>query len=137
MLTFIILASKNGSSIAPEMRSRANQPDLPELHFVADEHLFWMNQAGSVAFSGWQAFAENYGIGSHWHTDADGLTAFTGHAWPRESGWEQSGESWASQLNRFYKTIPPEESREALSGQFAAISLPYDGEGWVGKDNIG
>ncbi len=137
MLTFVILASKSGAPLAPEILFRTDQDDLPELHFEPDEHLFWTNQSGSVAFSGWQAFTEMYGMGSHWHTDDRGLTAFSGHAWPKETGWTQTGESWASQLNRFYETTPPEESRETLYGQFAAIRLPFNGDGWVGADILG
>jgi hypothetical protein len=139
MLAYLMLAGRNGDPVDDELIHRFARDLLPELPFHPDERIVWRSPDKSVAFLGWQAFTEVAGIGSHWLSDDRGVTAFTGHCWPRDTGWAHgTGQSWASQLRTWLRTAPPlPDSREALFGQFTIISLDAAGVGWIVPDWAG
>jgi hypothetical protein len=139
MLAYLVLSGKDGAPVDEGLIRRFDQNDLPEIPFRPDDRIVWRNYDGSVVFFGWQAFTEVAGIGSHWVADEHKLTAFTGHCWPRMTGWAQvSGQSWASQLRAFLGDAPAlPDIREELFGQFTIVSLPSQGTGWAVPDWAG
>ena len=68
--------------------------------------------------------------------DEEGLTAFTGHVWPRYSGWDWDGAHWAQQLASYFEHTDIPESSEDLYGIYTAVSLPADGTGYVVSDRF-
>jgi len=136
MLAYLILAGNNGAPVDPGLIARFDQDDPPEVPFCPDERIVWRNHDSSVVFFGWQAFTEVAGIGSHWASDERGLTAFTGHCWPRETGWVLgAGQSWAAQLRAYLGDATDLPAfREALFGHFTVISLQASGPGGVMPD---
>lgn len=136
MHSFVVIASKTGQPVDPALLARIDDPDPAELHFVPEEYLAWSNASGTVHYFGWQAFTDLHGIGSHWHKDEEGLTAFSGHAWPRYSGWDWGGAPWARQLSAFFAQTDIPESSEDLYGIYTAVSLPFDGKGYVVSDRF-
>ena len=136
MHSFVIIASKNSQPVDPLLLARIDDPDPAELHFVTEEYLTWANASSTVHYFGWQAFTDLHGIGSHWHKDEEGLTAFSGHVWPRYSGWDWDGAPWAQQLAGFFAHADIPESSEDLYGIYTAASLPVDGKGYVVSDRF-
>ena len=136
LLAFVIVASLNGEPVDPGVVARVDTPDLPELTFVPDEHLSWTNLGRSVHFSGWQAFGELLSTGSRWHVAPKGLTAFTGHVWPRLTGWDWTASSWASQLAGFLDGRDLPTVFEDLFGCYSLVDLPLDGRGHVVPDHL-
>ena len=136
MLAYLVLASKSNDPVDPDLIARFEQDDPAEIPFHPESRIVWRNHNGSVIVFGWQAFTEVAGIGSHWVVDERGLTAFTGHPWPRSTGWQHgAGQSWAAQLRSYLGDTPdPPALRESLFGQFTILSLPYRGTGWVMPD---
>lgn len=139
MLAYLMLAGRDGAPVDEGLIQRFTEDASSKLPFHPDERIVWRNRDNSVVFFGWQAFAEVAGIGSHWAIDERGLTAFTGHCWPRATGWQHGTDrSWASQLRTWLQTAPPlPDGREALFGQFTLISLDERGSGWVVPDWAG
>lgn len=136
MHSFVVIASKSDQPVDPLLLARIDDPDPAELHFVPEEYLTWSNASGTVHFFGWQAFTELHGIRSHWHKDEDGLTAFSGHVWPRYSGWDWDGAPWAQQLRNYFTHSDIVEAPEDLYGIFTAVSLPVDGIGHIISDRF-
>src|SRR5215204_2091802 len=110
MHAYVVIASQTGAPIDPMILQRINVADHPDLAFVPDEHMHWAHPSGAIHFVGWQAFTELYEIGSHWHVEDQGLTSFAGYAWPRETGWEWSKSSWASQLAGYFRSHDPRDA---------------------------
>jgi hypothetical protein len=127
MLTFAVAA---GPVIPAPVRSALEDACPPDLPFRAVRHLLWSNPSGTVVFAGWQD-AVDLGMGDRWHRSDEGLTAFTGHVWPRTGVWP-SGQ-WAACLADHLGT----RSVEDLLGVFTAISLDADGKGIVTSDSLG
>lgn len=143
MLAYLVLAGANGAPVDPDLVARFDHDDLPELPFHPDERIVWRNRDGSVVFVGWQAFTELAELGSHWTVDESGLTAFSGHCWPRATGWAHgTGRSWADQLREHLRTQPnPRAARESLYGHFTVVELAASGDGsvvpdWAGVDQL-
>lgn len=136
MLAYLVLAGNDGAPVAEELIHRFDRNDLVEIPFHPDSRIVWRNHDSSVVFFGWQAFAEVAGIGSHWTVDEQGLTAFTGHCWPKDTGWKHGTDrSWAAQLRSFLAdTQDPRTLREQLFGHFTVVSLSTEGDGWVMPD---
>src|SRR4051812_16569719 len=102
MLAYLVLAGRNGAPVEPGLVTRFDVDEPPCMPLRASERIVWRNHDGSIVFLGWQAGTEFAGIGSHWHVDAWGVTAFSGHCWPREHGWVHGTKrSWADQLRAF------------------------------------
>lgn len=121
MLSYVVLIGKHGQPVDPNLLEHMGHDDLAELAFVPEQSVHWFNPQRTVHFLGWQAFPEINGVYSHWHIDEDVLTAFSGHVWPRETGWDWGNGSWASQLARYYRTHGVRESVEDLHGVFTAV----------------
>jgi colanic acid/amylovoran biosynthesis glycosyltransferase len=136
MHSFVVIASKTDRPVDPLLLARIDDPDPAELHFVPEDYRTWSNASGTIHFFGWQAFTDLHGIGSHWHADDEGLTAFTGHVWPRYSGWDWYGAPWAQQLAGYFAHADIPESSEDLYGIYTAVSLPVDGKGYVVSDRF-
>ena len=136
MLAYLVLAGRSGVPVDPDLIARFDQEDPVEVPFYPEERIVWRNHDGSVVFFGWQAFTEVAGIGSHWAVDQRGLTAFSGHCWPRATGWAHgTGRSWADQLRGYLGDSPDlPASRETLFGHFTIVSLPTRSTGWVMPD---
>ncbi|HET9659098.1 MAG TPA: hypothetical protein VFP05_02135 [Thermomicrobiales bacterium] len=139
MLAYLLLAGRNGAPVDDGLIHRFGEDGPRALPFDPDERIVWRSADHSVVFLGWQAFTEVAGIGSHWAVDERGLTAFTGHCWPRETGWVHgTGRSWASQLRAWLGDAPSLPAvREALFGQFTIVTLDAAGAGWVAPDWAG
>lgn len=136
MHSFVIIASKTSEPVDPLLLARIDDPDPAELHFVPEDYLSWTNASGTAHYFGWQAFTDLHGIGSHWHKNEEGLTAFSGHVWPRYSGWEWDRAPWAQQLADFFAQTDIPESSEDLYGIYTAVSLPVNGTGYVVSDRF-
>lgn len=134
MLGYLIFVDQDGAPIDPEIIRRFDREVPPELPFVAEERVTWCNRDRSCVFLGWQAFTDFAGIGSHWAIDGDGLTAFSGHLWPQETGWTNSGQSWAAQLRRYLGKRHPMAIRDQLFGLYSILSLPFEGRGAITTD---
>ena len=136
MLAFLVMASRSGGPVDPQLIARFDQDDPPEVPFQPDERIVWRNRESSVVFFGWQAFTEVAGIGSHWAVDERGVTAFSGHCWPRATGWVHGTDwSWAAQLRSHLGEAPDLPAlRELLFGHFTVVSLSAAGAGWIMPD---
>ena len=134
MLAYAVLTGANGAPVDQRIMRRF-ATDLAALPFEPEERIVWSNRSGSCVFLGWQAFTDLAGMRSHWAVDERGLTAFTGHCWPRSTGWDHhSGISWGTQLRRRIEGQSLTAARDDLYGQFTLISLDADGEGFVTPD---
>jgi len=127
MLTFAVAA---GPAIPAPVRAALEDTCPPDLPFRAVHHLLWSNPSGTVVFAGWQDDVD-LGMGDRWHRSRDGLTAFTGHVWPRSGVWPSG--HWATSLADYLGT----RSVKDLLGVFTAISLDADGKGIVASDSLG
>lgn len=136
MHSFVIIASKTGQPVDPVLLTRIDDPDPAELHFVPEDYLTWSNASGTVHYIGWQACTDLHGIGSHWHRNEEGLTAFSGHLWPRYDGWDWNGAPWAQQLAEYFAHADIPKSSEDLFGIYTAVSIPVDGNGYVVSDYL-
>ena len=103
--------------------------------FVPDDHLFWSSAPGNVAFAGWSGRLQVKDMGAPWHVGASGLTAFTGHLWPKGSMWDED-ESWACQLETHWLRHPVKSSVQDLDGIYTALSLSTSGEGTLTTDPL-
>ena len=134
MNTFVVIATTDASPVDPAIVRRVDQTDHRDLPFVPDEYLRWTNAAGNVHVSAWQAFADLNGVGSHWQSDARGLTAFTGHPSPRGGGWDPAGGSWAAQLADDLAQNGTLTAEERLLGLFTILTIPREGRGHILSD---
>ena len=64
------------------------------------------------------------------------MTAFAGHCWPQETGWDHGfGRSWGAQLRGFLRDRSNLlDARDELFGQFHRIELTTEGDGFVAPD---
>lgn len=136
MLAYLILTGRDGAPVDEGLIASFDVDDPAEVPFHPAERIVWRNEDGRTVFFGWQAFTGVAGMGAHWAVDERGLTAFAGHCWPKETGWDHgSGMSWAEQLQRFLGDQPDLlAAREALYGHFCLITLPNQGAGAVVSD---
>lgn len=136
MLAYLVLSSRTGAPIDPGAIHRFDRDELPDIPLRPTERVLWQNLNRTTTFFGWQAFTGFAGIGSHWEIDEGGLTAFSGHCWPRETGWKhRSGRSWAAQLREWLANRADlREARGELFGQFTLIALTAMGDGFIAPD---
>ena len=135
MHSFAVVATRPGRQLPPDLLKLLDHPDLPDLPFVADEHLHWTDDSGRIHFAGWQAYTDVLQLGSHWHTDDRGLVAFSGHPWPRGGAWRRDS-TWASQLRQMWGSAPITSGGERLGGIYSALSINRDGVGAVMTDPL-
>ncbi|MEZ4529456.1 MAG: hypothetical protein R2855_00375 [Thermomicrobiales bacterium] len=139
MLAFVLLASRAGQPISTETLTHAAAKAAPVLPFLPEVSLCWANRSGTITVLAWQALTENASIGSHWHVDREGgLTLFSGHCWPRDTGWDaEPSESWAEQLARWLDRHSALDAHEELFGFYTLVRLDPDGAGSVTTDLLG
>lgn len=135
MHSFVVVSSKPGRSIPQHVVDHLGRSDSPDLLFVPSDHLFWTDDARRVAFAGWQTVTAIGEVGSHWHTDERGLTAFAGRMWPRGDMWRR-GPSWAEQLASHWRTHPMVDTQQPLGGIHAAVSITRSGSGTIVTDPL-
>ena len=122
MRSFVVVARKPSRDIPGHVIKLLRRSDLPELAFVPEDHLFWSSESGNVVFGGWSGLQQVKDMGVPWHVGASGLTAFTGHLWPKGGMWAE-GESWAQQLQKHWLQRPVKSSVQDLDGIYTALSL--------------
>lgn len=135
MLAYLILTGHAGRPVSFDWveRFRSHVPDV--VPFEPEDHLVWTSRDRTVVFIGWQAFTDLAGIGSHWAADDRGLTAFSGHCWPRDAGWDHRlGTTWAVRLRGYLDKHSILDARETLYGHHTLIDLSNDGPGIVTPD---
>jgi hypothetical protein len=130
-----VVARKPSRDISPYVIKLLRQRDLPELGFVPEDHLFWSSEPRNVAFAGWSGQLQVKSMGVPWHVGPSGLTAFTGHLWPKGGMWHE-GESWARQLQTRWLRRPVKSSVQDLDGIYTALSLSTSGEGTLTTDPL-
>lgn len=132
MHAYVVIASKKGRPIDPSLLDNVRHPDLPELFFTPESHLFWSNNSGSVVYCGWQGVTDVAGVGSHWHQTAHNLTAFTGYMWPKSGMWAPERAS-AEQLSDFCRDHNALDTYDAFFGLYTAVHLSKEerGPGYV------
>jgi hypothetical protein len=135
MLVYVVIASSDGMPLDPAIVERIAQPDLPEIPFNPDQYLTWTNASGTVHFSGWQAFSEVGQIGSHWHTDEQTLTAFSGLPARLDGAWP-AGRTVADSLSDTLATTSYEQLFEDLHGMYTFARIDQSGEGIVTSDPL-
>jgi hypothetical protein len=133
--SFVVVVRKPERQIPPHVFALLKQRDTADLCFAPDEHLFWCDEHESVAFGGWQVAADIANFGSHWHVDKQGVTAFSGRLWPVGRMWNGT-ESWAQQLAAYWATNPIVDSRQALGGIYAGVSIGKAGIGTIVTDPL-
>jgi hypothetical protein len=101
---------------------------LSDLRFAPEEHVFWTDELESVCFAGWQTATAFLGVRSHWHTNARGITAFSGRLWPKGGMWS-GAESWARQLDDAWLRDGIVDTCQRFDGVYTAVSLTTSGEG--------
>lgn len=136
MLTYAVLASKGSGPVPDAVLTRIRSTPLPEVPLVADEVMSWSNRNGSVVFMGWEATSPIEGVGSHRYEDPGGITAFSGHVWPRAGLWGPS-EGWAAQLSAMLRRGGFTGAPDKLFGVYTAAHLSTDDEGFVFSDPFG
>jgi hypothetical protein len=137
MLTFAVAVAEQGQRVPVAVTALLSEVTLDEVPFFARRHVLWSAPSGSVVFAGWQDTTEvEDPIGGRWHHGDGGLTAFTGHAWPRARAW-YGGQPWAAQLAEFFRAQPLATGTDGLLGIFTAVSLDASGRGAIGGDALG
>lgn len=134
MHSFVVVVAKPARRVPGELLRLLHQTDSRELAFAAERHIAWSDEAGRVAFAGWAAPTQVGQVGSHWHTNERGLTAFSGRPWPRGGMWRPDT-SWAEQLATFWETRSPLDG-QPLGGIYTAVSLAPDGTGTIVTDPL-
>lgn len=136
MLAYLVLTSRTGNPIDQDLIKQFERDELPDIPIHPTERVLWQNPYRTTAFFGWQAFNGFAGIGSHWEIDEGGLTAFSGHCWPRETGWNhRSGRSWSAQLRDWLANRTDlREARGELFGQFTLVAFTAMGDGFIAPD---
>jgi hypothetical protein len=136
VLTFAIVASRNGRRLPDQLLDRLHDRTCPDVPFDAGSHLVWSNEQRTVSFGGWQDASDDESAAHHWHVDGNRLTAFTGHVWPRHDGW-RGGDPWAQQLAEHLRSTPLTDGTDDLAGIYIAVSLHRRGGGSVAADPLG
>ncbi|MEY2459905.1 MAG: hypothetical protein QOG30_1735, partial [Acidimicrobiaceae bacterium] len=136
MLTFVVVASRNGARIPDRVLDRLRDRACADVPFDARTHLVWLNERGTVAFGGWQDAPDETSAAHHWHVDEDRLTAFSGHLWPRRNGWRGT-RPWAEQLAQHLRSAPLTAGGDDLAGIHVAASLHRRGRCSIAADPFG
>ena len=135
MRSFVVVARKPWGTIPPHVTKLLGQRELPELGFVATDHLLWTSEPGNVVYAGWSGPVQVQGIGAPWHVTNADLTAFTGLMWPKGGMWNDS-EPWARQLHTHWQQRPIKSPTQDLDGLYTAVSLSTTGEGHLTTDPL-
>ena len=135
MHSFVVVVQKPRRQIPPAVLEYLQQADTPDLSFVPNDHLVWVDGSQRVAFAGWQAVTTVGDIGTYWCADDRGLTAFAGRMWPRGQMW-QRGKGWAPQLADHWRTHPVVDEEQALGGIYVAVSITPTGMGKIVSDPL-
>lgn len=130
--SFVVVVAKGDAPVPPTHHRLLAHASLPELVFAADDHLAWTDRSGRIAVYGWQAGTGALAMGSHWHVDERGCTAFTRPMWPRGTTWS-GGATWAAQLHARAVGRPWPDG-QPYDGIFAALSIAADGTGTIATD---
>jgi hypothetical protein len=134
MHSYVVVAAKPGRPMPAHILELLDQPCPADLAFNPRDHVRWTDTRGRVAFGGWQA-ADAVDIGSHWHVDERGITAFSGCMWPHGAMWS-GGQSWAHRLDEQWRARPPDKAGQPYDGIFTATSLNADGTGEIITDPL-
>ena len=135
MHSFALVVAKPGRTVPPAVLDLLDERSPADLPVEADSHIRWSDDLGRTVYGGWQVDAGHLGVGSHWEVRPGGLTAFSGHLWPRGVGWKP-GASWASQLADRCARVPLAASLEDYHGVYTAVSVAADGGGCVTSDPL-
>jgi hypothetical protein len=134
--TFAVVIAKPQRTIPPPTLELLRRRAVEGLAFDPEDHVVWVTPSASVAFAGWQAGTETFGVGSHWEAGQDRLTAFAGYLWPHGEPWA-AGRTWGSQLQQRAATQPLPEACDAFAGVYVATDLRRDGTGCIVTDPLG
>lgn len=135
MLSFAVVVSCGRGPVPDPVVERLRRPASGVLPFPVRSHRVWSNPDRSVWFGGWQDTDEQVAA-HHWHVDGGGVTAFSGHVWPRRDGW-LDGRPWAAQLAARFGEDPSADRVEELGGVFVATVIDRDGRGQVFSNAMG
>jgi hypothetical protein len=133
VLSYVVVIKKPGRNIPPHVLAYMRREDVGDLCFIPESHMYWTDRSHSIAFAGWQNLTDIATLGSHWHTDAQGLTAFSGRMWPKGRMW-RSDDSWAHQLACYSRTHSLVESGQPFDGLYTVASLTASGTGVITTD---
>ena len=136
MLAFVVISSKGSGPLGSDDHGDRSQDPPPEVPFIPTDSLTWRSTNGSVAFNGWQAASPIEDIGPHWQEDESGLTAFSGHLWPRQGLW-QPASGCAERLARELDRHDIETNLERFFGVYAIANLHDSGTSHVFADPFG
>jgi hypothetical protein len=131
----VVVARKPWGTVPPHVLQLLGRPELPELGFVATDHLLWTSEPGNVTYAGWTGPVQIESMGAPWHATNVGLTAFTGLMWPKGGMWNDS-EPWARQLHTHWQQRPIKSETQELDGLYTAVSLSTTGEGHLTTDPL-
>jgi hypothetical protein len=135
MHSFVVVSQKPGRVVPDSVSAFLHQPDTADLGFVPEDHVCWRDDAGTVLFAGWQSSKDAVRFGSHWHIGERGITAFSGRLWPKGGMWN-TDETWAAQLERYWRARPIVCSGQEFDGIYAAASISSSGTGAVVTDAL-
>jgi hypothetical protein len=135
MLTYALVVER-GSRLGPGVLALLRDVAAPAVPFVAQRHVVWSDPAGAITFAGWESTGDDDPVGSRWAADEAGLTAFSGHTWPRARPWA-AGRPWAEQLADHLRAHPLRDGTDDLLGVFTAVSIDHHGRGAVAGDALG
>jgi hypothetical protein len=131
-----VVASRTGRPLDPSVLDLFQIRGSAEVPFPPARQVTWTNDARTIWFTGWQAPSRRSHQEPRWHADADGLTAFAGHLWPRRDGWSGTA-TIAVQLARHLRQRPLVGSADELAGVYTVASLARDGPCSVAADPVG
>lgn len=134
MHSFVVIVAKPGRRLPPEVSEPSERP--PHLRFEPTSEVTWSNPTGTVVVRSWERPRPPFGIQSHVTHEGRGITAFTGHLWPRRGGWTGDG-TWAEQLARRCRTTTVADLAEELAGVYSMFTFDDDGRGWLLSDPLG
>jgi hypothetical protein len=133
VLSYVVVVKKPGRRIPPDVLAFLQKDDVDDLCFVPEDHEYWTDRSHSVAFAGWQNLADIATLGSHWHTDEHGLTAFSGRMWPKGRMW-RSDDSWAHQLACYSRRHSLVDCGQPFDGLYTGASISASGTGVIVTD---
>lgn len=120
MLTYAIVASRDGSQVDPAFLTRARESSAVRLTHDSDQYVSWKSRGGLV-FAGWQSSHAPYG--PHCHSAGDRFLAFAGWAWPLASPRQGWSSAWAEELRSSLTSKPGDLADPSLlSGTFSIFS---------------
>jgi hypothetical protein len=136
VLTFAIVASKNGRPLDPSKLELFEARAAAEVPFPPDRYVTWTNDAGTVWFAGWQAPGRERPGETRWHVDAQGLTAYSGRVWPGRDGWS-GPDPVAAELSQYLHRQPLVGHSDTLAGVYIVVAMSCGGTSWVAADPVG